>query len=70
MNALFVWSGRIAGIGGVLLCALAVGVRFSGTYWIAGLQVGTLLLGGIAAMTFACLCFLWILAQGSKNQNG
>ena len=65
MNGFLRWIARIAGIVGVLLCATAVIVRLGGSYWLAGYQVGTLLLAGIAAMTLACLFFLWLLVEGS-----
>lgn len=55
--------GTVAGLGGVLLCVVAVAVRLSGSYWLAGMQVGTLLLGGTAAMTAGCLAFLAVLAR-------
>ena len=55
--------GRIAGVVGVLLCIAGVAVRLGGAYWIAGFQVGTLLLAGIAAMVFGCFCLLVVLAQ-------
>ena len=55
--------GRIAGVGGVLLCIASVAVRLSGAYRIGGFEVGTLLQGGIAAMVLGCLCFLAVLSQ-------
>lgn len=55
--------GTVAGLGGALLCLVAVVVRLSGSYWLAGMQVGTLLLGGTAAMTAGCLAFLAVLAR-------
>ena len=54
--------GRLAGIAGVLVCALAVAVRIGGNYVLGGFQVGTLLLGGIAAMVAGCLALLWSLS--------
>jgi len=38
-------------------------VRLVGQYAFGGFQVGTLLLVGTAAMTFACLCFLAVLTE-------
>jgi len=60
---LLLWLGRIAGVGGALVCAVAVVVRLVGQYAFGGFQVGTLLLVGTAAMTFACLCFLAVLTE-------
>ena len=61
MNDVLLWIGRVAGVVGALLCVAAILIRIGGQYWIAGYQVGTLLLAGSAAMVGACLCFLWVL---------
>ena len=61
MNALAL-LGRLAGIVGVLVCALAVVVRVGGHFLLAGYQVGTLFLAGIAAMVAGCFCLLWVIA--------
>ena len=66
MNNLLLWLGRAAGIGGVLLCILAVVTRISGHYWLAGFQVGTLLQAGTAVMIAGCLGFLAVLTERSK----
>ncbi len=63
MERLLVWIGRVAGGGGAILCAVAAAVRLSGQYWLGGLQVGTLLLGGVAAMIGGCLCLLEALTE-------
>lgn len=65
MKGLLLWLGRIAGVGGALVCALSVFARLKGDYFLGGFQVGTLLQAGTAAMTFACLCLLAGLAQGA-----
>lgn len=66
MDNLLLWLGRIAGLGGVLLCIFAVVLRLRGTYWIASFQVGTVLAAGAVAMIFGCLCFLAYLANNAK----
>jgi hypothetical protein len=63
MNDSLLWIGRLAGIAGALACLVAVAVRAGGSYWLAGLQVGTLLLGGIGAMVAGCFCLLWVLVS-------
>lgn len=65
MNGMLLWLGRIAGVGGVLLCLVSAAVRLAGSYFLGGFQVGTLLQAGIALMTFACLCFLAVLVQSA-----
>jgi hypothetical protein len=61
METLLLWIGRLAGLVGVLVCAVAVAVRLSGAYWLAGFQAGTLLLAGMAAMLMGCLSLLMLL---------
>lgn len=69
MEPLLLWVGRLAGLAGVLVCAVAVVVRLSGAYWLAGFQVGTLLLAGMAVMLMGCLSLLVLLtAQTSARR--
>ncbi|GIX28409.1 MAG: hypothetical protein KatS3mg123_2290 [Burkholderiales bacterium] len=63
METLLLWIGRLAGLAGVLVCAVAVAVRLSGAYWLAGFQAGTLLLAGMAAMLMGCLSLLMLLTS-------
>lgn len=62
MQTTLTWLGRLAGIAGALMCLVGGGVRLSGSYWLGGFQAGSLLQAGSALMTFACLCFLALLA--------
>ena len=63
MHKLLLSIGRLAGVVGVLVAALAGTVRLTGSYELGGFEVGTLLIAGIAAMVFACLCFLVVLTN-------
>jgi hypothetical protein len=58
MNDILLWAGRLAGVIGVVVCALALFVRINGSYTLAGFEVGTLFLGGTAAMVAGCFCLL------------
>jgi hypothetical protein len=58
MNDILLWAGRLAGVIGVVTCVLALFVRISGAYTLAGFEVGTLFLGGTAAMVAGCFCLL------------
>ena len=58
MNDVLLWAGRLAGVIGVVVCALALAVRIGGSYTLAGFEVGTLFLGGTAAMVAGCFCLL------------
>jgi len=63
MEAFLLWVGRLGGIAGAIICALAVLVRFLGIYNVAGFQVGTLLLAGIAATSLGCIGYLAAIAE-------
>ncbi len=63
MANLLLWVGRLGGITGVILCAIAVVARFRGVYNLAGFQVGTFLLVGMAAMLVGCLGYLASIAE-------
>jgi len=63
MHKLLLSIGRLAGVVGVLVAALAGTVRLTGRYELVGFEVGTLLIAGVAAMVFACLCFLVVLTS-------
>lgn len=57
------WLGRLAAVAGVLLSAVSGILRLQGYYRIGGFQAGTLLLGGITLMVFACLCYLILIER-------
>ena len=63
MEGLLVWIGRLAGLSGVLLCAVATLFRFSGRFLVGGFQVSTLAQVGIAGMILGCLCFSAVLTE-------
>jgi hypothetical protein len=46
----------------------ALAGRVTGSYWLAGFQVGTLLQAGTAAMVFAALCFLAWLVEDARGR--
>ncbi len=60
------WVGRAAGLLGLVLVAVGAIVRLAGSYWLGGFQAGTLLLAGIASMTFGCFCMLNMLTQRAR----
>ena len=63
MERLLCWTGRLAGLAGVLVCVGAILARLTGSYHVGGFQVGTLLQAGIAAMLVGCLGYLALLAE-------
>lgn len=64
MIELLLWIGRIAGLLGLAATGTAVLVRASGTWVVGGLQVGTLLQLGIAALA----CGAWAYAAASAER--
>jgi hypothetical protein len=61
MEVLLLWIGRLAALGGILMCALAAYGRLTGAYFAAGFQIGTLLMAGMALMIAACIALLLVL---------
>jgi len=68
MEDLMIWIGRFAGIGGLVLLAIAVFARFAGRYILGAFQVTTLLQAGIAALILGCFCFLEVLTERVRTQ--
>lgn len=64
---MLIWLGRVGGVVGVILCAIALLARLRGVYTLEGFQVGTLLLGGIGAMVFGCLGYIAAIAEHRRD---
>lgn len=60
-------AGRLSGLIGVGLSILAVIVRLTNTYSLAGFQIGTVLQAAIAAMAFGSLCYCASLAERPRE---
>ena len=63
MKMALLWIGRLAGLLGVLLVTASVLRRASGAFFLGGLQIGTVLQGGIAATVLGCLAYLIALVE-------
>ena len=63
METLLIWTGRLAGLAGVVLCVIAGATRLSGAYWLGQFQATTLLQVGVAGMVLGCLCLLMALLE-------
>jgi hypothetical protein len=57
------WSGRLAGLAGIVLIAVSFVMRVVGRYYLANVSVGTWLLVGVALTAIGC--FGLLLAQDS-----
>jgi len=66
MDDFLLWIGRVSGIAGVLVSAIAAVTRGTGAYSLGNFQAGTLLMVGIAAMMVACLCLLTVLTNRER----
>ena len=66
MTSSLLAAGRLLGALGFVLMIVAGVVRLTGAYWLGGFQIGTLLLGGTAAMVAGC--FLLLLALTSADR--
>jgi hypothetical protein len=67
MENLLLWIGRLAGAGGILLCAVSVVARATERWSLVGFQVGTVLQLGMAAMIFACLAYCADFAERARR---
>ena len=69
MRHLLLLLGRVTGLAGMLVCAVALFARLRADFYVGPVQVGTLFQLGIAAMVFACLCLLMVITanMGSKH---
>ena len=67
MESLVLWTGRIAGVAGMLLSAWAAIARLRGAFFAGGFQIGTLLLVGMTGMLVACFCLLLVLTQRKRR---
>ena len=55
MQQLLKLAGSVAGVVGVLLCAIAGLARVSGLYYLAGFEATAIFMVGTGIMVFACL---------------
>ena len=63
MHALLMWIGRLAGALGLAAVLCAVVLRATGTWHFGGLQIGTLLNGGIAALALGAWAYAAFIAE-------
>jgi hypothetical protein len=63
MQGVLLWIGRLTGILGVLLLIAATVRRGSGSFYLGGFQIGTVLQAGVAMMVLACLVYLIVLVE-------
>lgn len=62
MRQLLTLSGSIAGVLGILLCAMSGVARLSGSFYLAGYEATTVFMVGTGIMVFACLIKLELIS--------
>lgn len=67
MSNLLLWTGRVAGSLGALVFVTALGARVTGIWTVGGIQIGTLLQLGTAAMVLACLAYCADIAERARS---
>ena len=67
MNLLLVRAGQLVGLLGIVLMAVSVAARLAGRYWVGNFQAGTLLLGGVGAVTVGCFLLLWAMSERGQR---
>jgi hypothetical protein len=67
MSSLLMWCGRLAGVAGFLMVLVAAGARLTGQWRVGDLSVGTLLMGGVAAMVAATLAYVASMAEQRRH---
>jgi len=55
------------GLLGIVLMAVSVAARLAGRYWVGDFQAGTLLLGGLGAVTVGCFLLLWAMSERGQR---
>ncbi|WP_428607255.1 hypothetical protein [Sedimenticola sp.] len=63
MNALLEKAGTAAGIVGILICLIAGLVRLSGSYYLSGYGVQSIMMAGIGLIIVACFLKLEHLSR-------
>jgi hypothetical protein len=63
MTSALIWIGRLSGLAGALLCAVALGYRLTDAYFLGGIPVGTLFNTGVGAMVLGCLAYVSAIAE-------
>lgn len=67
MHGMLMWIGRLAGLLGVALSAVAVTARVAGIYQLGSFQALTLLEAGTAAMVMGGLAYVAALAELKRS---
>jgi len=63
MNNLLIWIGRVAGLSGLIAVSAAVMLRATGVWHLGGLQIGTLMNAGVAALALGTWAYAASLAE-------
>ena len=68
LRDLMLWVARVVGIGGVLVCVVAVIARLSGEFAMFGFQTFTVLQASSAMMLVGCVSYLALITRMLRTQ--
>jgi len=63
VDTILIWAGRVAGLAGTALVIAAMILRLMGMFWVAGVQVGSVLQLGIALAALGALSYAAVLVE-------
>ena len=66
MQQLLRLTGSVAGVLGVLICAISGLARVSGIYYLAGYEATAIFMAGTGVMVFACLVKLEVMSASTR----
>jgi hypothetical protein len=67
MSDLLLWIGRLAGLLGVLVCAVAFAARAASVWRLGSFQVGAVLQAGLTFMLIGALAYVAYIAERRRD---
>ena len=67
MDSFLLKGGQLAGLFGIVLIVVSVAVRLAGNFALGGFAAGTLMLGGIGAVSVGAFLLLWLLVDRARR---
>ena len=67
MHSLLLWVGRLAGLVGIVMCAVACLARLQQVWNLGGYSIGSILQAGMAGLLLGCLAYLADLAERPRT---
>ena len=67
MDSFLLRGGQLAGLVGILLIVVSAAARLTGNFALGGFAAGTLMLGGIGAVSVGAFLLLWLLVDRARQ---